>query len=82
VSKHDGGAPDAAATTAVHPCLCCVFVILLPGVPGRARSAISDGAKSQTDVVNLYIRFQHQKLIKLLHNSCFSLLISQLYKLR
>jgi hypothetical protein len=46
VSEHDGGAPGAAAAAdaaAVHPSLCCVFVILLLGVPGRARSSVCDG---------------------------------------
>jgi len=67
VSKHCGGAPGAAAAAVVHPYLSCVFVILcnelnflLPGVPGRARSAVCDGPKlrhRQTEVVNLYIRF-------------------------
>ncbi len=43
MSEHDGGAPNTAAAAAVHPYLCCVFVILLPGVPGRARSSFCDG---------------------------------------
>jgi len=43
MSEHGGGAPGAAATAAVHPCLCCVFVILLSGVPGWARSSFCDG---------------------------------------
>jgi len=60
MSKHDGGAPGTVATANVHPHLCCVFVILLPGVPGRARSSVCDGPElrhRQTDLVNLYIRF-------------------------
>jgi hypothetical protein len=43
VSEHDGGAPSTVAATAVHPCFCCVFMILLSGVPGRARLAVCDG---------------------------------------
>jgi len=43
MSEHGGGAPGATAVRAVHPCLCCVFVILLPGMSGWARSAVCDG---------------------------------------
>jgi hypothetical protein len=56
----------------VHPCLCCVFVILLPGVPGRARSSVCDGPElrhGQTDVVNLYIRCNIKFLQSLCQNS-------------
>ncbi len=45
MSKHGGGAPGTAAATAVHPCLCYVFVILLSRVSGQARSAFCDGPK-------------------------------------
>ncbi len=44
MSEHGGGAPGAVAAAAVHPYLCCVFVILLLGVPGWARSSVCDGA--------------------------------------
>ncbi len=61
MSEHGDGAPGTVATTDVHPRLCCVFMILLPGVPGRAwSSACGDGPElrhRQTDLVNLYIRF-------------------------
>ncbi len=47
MSEHDDGAPGAATAATMHPCLCCVFVILcselnfpLSRVPGRARSAV------------------------------------------
>ncbi len=63
MSEHGGGAPGAAVAAAVHPCLCCVFVILcselnfpLSIVLGRARSSVCDEPElchRQTDVVNL-----------------------------
>ncbi len=68
MSEHGGGAPGAAAAAAVHPCLCCVFVILLPGVPGWAnKTGFADELKriivvsdrrthARTDYLNLYIR--------------------------
>jgi hypothetical protein len=43
VSEHDSGAPGAATAATVHPCLCCVFMILLSGVPGGARLSFYDG---------------------------------------
>jgi hypothetical protein len=59
VSEHGGGAPGAATAAALHPCLCCVFMILFSGMSGRARSAVCDGVRvrhRQTNVMNLYIR--------------------------
>ncbi len=56
--EHSGGAPSATAAVAMHPCLCCVFVILLPRVPGRARSVVCDGPElrhRQTDRRNEFI---------------------------